>query len=125
MGDIKSLLAALAKLQKASGASSAAKETTVLAGLAESGDLAARINEIDLVVHFLDALRAAREDKAQFDQVLQDMKKPGLLSDTQVKSIARQHLETKSSFKTKAAAIEAIRDARARDDRLQGKLKAS
>lgn len=119
------MLAALSKLQKASGAAAAAKDTAALAELANGDDLAARIESIDIVQYFLDELRASATDKGRFDEALKDMKKPGLLSDAQAKAIAKTFLETKAAFRSKAAAIEAIRDARARDDRLGDKLKAS
>lgn len=123
--DIRAMLAALSKLQKASGAAAAAKDTAALAELANGDDLAARIESIDIVQYFLDELRASATDKGRFDEALKDMKKPGLLSDAQAKAIAKTFLETKAAFRSKAAAIEAIRDARARDDRLGDKLKAS
>ncbi|MBL8551447.1 MAG: hypothetical protein JNJ73_15790 [Hyphomonadaceae bacterium] len=124
-GRLHSMLAALAKLQSASGASAAAKDTALLAKLAQAGNLVSRIEQVDVIGHFVGELKASHGDKARFDQTLNEMRKPGLLTDVEVKAIARHYLETKATFKTKAAAIEAIRDARARDDRLPGKLAAS
>ena len=125
MADIRSMLAALARLQKATGATNEAKDTAVLSDLATAGDLTERIEKLDLVVYFLGELRASQGNKARFDQALKDMRKPGLLTEAQAKAIARQFLSTSASFRNKAAAIEAIRDARARDDRLHAKLQAS
>lgn len=125
MTDIKSLLLTLARLQKASGATREAKDTAVLAEMARSGDFIERIGSLDLVEYFLAELRASEGNKARFDQTLKEMRKPGLLTEAQAQAITKQFLNTKASFRTKAAAVEAIRDARARDDRLQGKLRAS
>jgi hypothetical protein len=125
MANLQQMLRSLVKIQEESGAKTAARDTRVVAELAADDALVERLERLSLVDYFEGELNSAKDHKAQFDEILKSMARPGMLTKGEASEVASRFVGGRSRYASKAAALEAIRDRRSRDAGLKSKVDVS